>query len=520
MNVLLIYPEFPDTFWSFKHALKFVRRKAAVPPLGLLTVAAMLPSQWPKRLVDANVRELDDEHLAWADYAFISSMAVQAHAARRIVARCRRVGVKVVAGGPLFTIAHELFEKRAAGVEVVEGGPLFAAARDLLEEVDHLVLGEAEASLPPFLADLQQGRAKRVYTASGLPDLSQSPVPLWELADLDQYDAMAVQFSRGCPHDCDFCNVTALFGHRPRLKTAEQITAELEGLYERGWRRQVFVVDDNLLANKGYLKAEILPALIEWQGRGRRIPFITQVTIELADDEGLMQRMAEAGFNTVFVGIETPDEESLTECGKTQNVGRDLAEDVRSIQRAGLQVYGGFIVGFDHDTPATFQRQAALIEESAIVTAMVGVLQAPPGTRLFDRLERTGRLLGHSSGDNVDGTTNIVPAMGAEALRDGYVRLLQHIYAPEHYYPRIRSFLRECGRPKIGRPVGFREVMAFVRSVFRLGVLGNERTHYWGLLLWTCCHRPSLFPLAVTLAIYGHHFRRVVEQLAPWPQDL
>ena len=515
MNVLLIYPEFPDTFWSFKHALEFVRRKAAVPPLGLLTVAAMLPAQWPKRLVDANVRELDGEPLAWADCAFISSMAVQGHAVRRIVARCRQAGVKTVAGGPLFTIAHALSEEKADGAHVVEGGPLFAVARELLGEVDHLVLGEAEASLPSFLADVQHGCARRAYTASELPDLETSPVPLWELADLDEYDTMTVQFSRGCPHDCDFCNVTALFGHRPRLKTADQVIAELEGLYRQGWRRQVFVADDNLLANKARLKAEILPALIAWQQRKRRIPFITQSTIDLADDDVLMQMMVEAGFNTVFIGIETPDEDSLTECGKTQNRGRDLVSDVRRIQRAGLQVYGGFIVGFDHDTPATFQRQIELIQESAIVTAMVGLLQAPPGTRLFERLEREGRLVGHSSGDNVDGTTNIVPAMGIDTLREGHRKLLECIYSPERYYQRLKSFLREYGRPKVSRPLGFQEAMAFFRSASRLGVVGKERLRYWKLLLWTCFHRPRLFPLAVTLAICGHHFRQVVEHRVP-----
>ena len=512
MNALLIYPEFPDTFWSFRHALKFVHRKAAVPPLGLLTVAAMLPPQWPKRLVDANVGKLTDKDLAWADCAFISAMGVQGHAARRIVARCKQAGVKVVAGGPLFTIAHEVFEGKEAGLEIVEGGPLFAIARELLEEADHLVLGEAEASLPAFLADLEQGRARRVYTASELPELQTSPAPLWELADLGRYDTMTVQFSRGCPHDCDFCNVTALFGHRPRLKSPEQVVAELDGLYERGWRRQVFVVDDNLIGNKRYLKTELLPALIEWQHGRRHIGFITQACIDLADDEALMQMMVEAGFNTVFVGIETPDEDSLAECSKTQNKGRDLVEDIRRIQRAGLQVHGGFIVGFDHDTPSIFQRQVDFIEQSSIVTAMVGLLQAPPGTRLFERLRGEGRLLGHSSGDNVDGTTNIVPIMGLDALREGYGQILKHLYSPEHYYRRVKSFLREYKRPKIGRPVAFQEVMAFFRSVLHLGVLGKERVHYWKLLVWACFRRPGLFPLAVTLAIYGHHFRKTIEQ--------
>ena len=508
MNALLVYPEFPDTFWSFKHALKFVRRCAAVPPLGLLTVAAMLPREWGKRLVDANVRALDDEHLAWADLVFVSAMAVQLDAVRRLIARCKRAGLTVVAGGPVFTIGHAL---RGAGPDAFADDALMAIASEIFEEVDHFVLGEAEATLPSFLADLEQGRARRVYAMAELPSLRETPVHLWELADLGRYDTMTVQYSRGCPYDCDFCNVTALFGHRPRLKAAEQVVAELDGLYAQGWRRQVFVVDDNLLADKRRLTGELLPALIEWQ-RGRRpIPFIAQISIDLADDESLMAMMLEAGFNTVFIGIETPDDQSLAECNKTQNAGRDLVADIRRIQRAGLQVHGGFIVGFDSDTPDVFQRQIDFIEQAAIVTAMVGQLQAPPGTRLYERLAREGRLRGQSSGDNLDGTTNILPAMGLDALRDGHRSLLEHLYAPEHYYTRLRAFLREYGRPRVGRPVAFQDVLAFFRSVLHLGVLGRERLHYWKLLLWTCLHRPALFPLAVTLAIYGHHFHRVAD---------
>jgi radical SAM superfamily enzyme YgiQ (UPF0313 family) len=488
MNVLLIYPEFPDTFWSFKHALKFIRKKAASPPLGLLTVAAMLPPEWSKRLVDLNVTGLSEEDLAWADYAFVSGMVVQRESARHIIARCQEAGVKVVAGGPLFTSEHEQFGT-----------------------VDHFVLNEAEVTLPPFLADLEGGCARKVYTTSDFADIQKTLAPMWELADLSRYASMNMQYSRGCPYNCDFCNVTALFGHRPRTKSAQQILAELDTLYELGWRGHVFFVDDNLIGNKRRLKSELLPALIAWQKGKKKIPFNTEVSINLADDEELMRMMVEAGFDMVFIGIETPDEDSLAECSKNQNKNRDLVADVKRIQRAGLQVQGGFIVGFDNDTPSIFQRQIDFIQTSGIVTAMVGLLQAPPGTRLYERLKQEGRLLDHISGDNVDGTTNIIPIMNLDTLREGYLHLLQHIYSPEQYYQRVRTFLREYKPPKIKSSLEFQYILAFLRSIYRLGILGEERSHYWKLLFWTLFRRPQLFSLAVTFAIYGYHFRRVCE---------
>jgi radical SAM superfamily enzyme YgiQ (UPF0313 family) len=488
MNVLLIYPEFPDTFWSFKHALKFIRKKAASPPLGLLTVAAMLPSTWRKRLVDVNVAKLSQEDLAWADYAFISAMMVQRESARNIIARCKRAGVKVVAGGPLFTSEYEAFE-----------------------EVDHFVLNEAEETLAPFIADLEQGNARRIYTTTEYPDIEKTPAPLWELLDVDRYASMSIQFSRGCPYHCEFCNVTALFGHRPRTKTARQIIAELDGLYKLGWRGPVFFVDDNLIGNKKSLKTELLPALIEWRADKRAMPFNTEVSINLADDEGLMHMMAKAGFDVVFIGIETPNEDSLAECSKSQNKNRDLVKDVKQIQRAGLQVQAGFIVGFDSDTASIFQRQIDFIQKSGIVTAMVGLLQAPPGTRLYERLKQEGRLLDQLSGDNVDGTTNIIPTMNLDTLREGYKNILRHIYSPEFYYQRVKTFLREYKSPEIKAPLDFQHILAFFRSVYQLGIIGKERGHYWKLLLWTLFRRPRLFPLAVTLAVYGYHFRQICE---------
>jgi radical SAM superfamily enzyme YgiQ (UPF0313 family) len=488
LKVLLIYPEIPDTFWSFKHALKFIRKKSAYPPLGLLTVGAILPKKWSKRLIDLNVTKLTDEDLAWADYALISGMVVQKETAQQTIARCREAGLKVVCGGPLFTNEYEQFDG-----------------------VDHFVLNEAELTLPSFLADLDKGCAKRIYETPDHNDLRKTPAPMWELVDLKQYAAMSIQFSRGCPFDCEFCNVTALFGHRSRIKTTNQIISELDTLYGLGWRGQIFFVDDNFIGNKGYLKTQLLPALIKWRKNKRGIPFNTEASVNLVDDKPLMEMMVKAGFDTVFIGIETPDEKSLAECNKKQNRNRDLIECVKRIQRVGLQVTGGFIVGFDSDTSSIFQRQIDFIQKSGIVTAMVGLLQAPVGTKLYQRLKNEGRLMGHTSGDNVDGTTNIIPRMDLEELYAGYRDIMQHIYSPKLYYQRIKTFLREYKATKIENPLDFQHVLAFLRSSIRLGIFGKERFQYWKILLWTLFRRPGLFPLAITFAIYGHHFRKICD---------
>jgi radical SAM superfamily enzyme YgiQ (UPF0313 family) len=488
MNVLLIYPKFPDTFWSFTYALSFIGKKAAFPPLGLLTVASLLPAEWPKRLVDVNVDNLTDKDLLWADMAFIGGMAVQRKSAKQIIARCKQIGLKVIAGGPLFTAEPYGFR-----------------------EVDHLVLDEAELTLPAFLSDLHKGQLKKVYRASGFCDLCNTPTPSWDLVKTKRYASMNIQFSRGCPFNCEFCNVTALFGHRPRIKTPQQIIAELDRIYASGWRSSIFFVDDNFIGNKGYLKTHLLPALIEWRKDKKGCVFFTEASINLADDPELLDLMIKAGFDAVFIGIESPDEASLTECHKTQNKNRDLLESVAIIHRSGLQVMGGFIVGFDNDRPSIFQRQIDFIQKSGIVTAMVGMLQAPPGTRLFDRLQRESRVVNTFSGDNVDGTTNILPRMGIDRLLDGYQRIMQQIYSPKNYYRRVRTLLKELKEPEINQPINIQRFLSIFRSAFRLGVLGKERFHYWRLMIWTLIRKPRLISVAITLSIYGYHYRRICE---------
>ena len=492
MNVLLLYPEFPETFWSLKHALRFVRKRAVIPPLGLLTVAAMLPPQWNKRLVDLNIHPLSNADLAWAQLVMISGMVVQRESAKALIARCKAAGLTIIAGGPLFSSEYESFDL-----------------------VDHFVLGEAELSLPPFLADWEQGTAQRLYRAEGFADLHSTPIPLWELADLRYYACTGIQFSRGCPFDCDFCNVTAMFGRRPRTKTAAQVRAELEALQRSGWRGSIFFVDDNLIGNKRELKRDLLPVLVQWQQERGPFTFNTQVSINLADDPPLMTAMAGAGFDTVFIGIETPDNSSLAECSKSQNRNRDLVADVQRLHNAGLQVQGGFIVGFDSDQPSIFQRQIDFIQKSGIMTAMVGRLQAIPGTRLYDRMKRAHRLVGTATGDNVDGTSNIVPTMDPRVLQQGYEAILKSIYSPKQYYRRLRTFLKEYHAPPVHTRLTFGRVLAGAMATWRLGFVGKERFHYWRMLLWTSLHRPRNVPLAIQLVICGYHYRRISELLIP-----
>ena len=488
MNILLLYPEFPDTFWSFKHALTFVGKRASFPPLGLLTVASLLPETWQRRMVDLNVDRLRDRDLALADMVLISGMMVQKASAQSLIARCKAADLPVVAGGPLFTMDWESFP-----------------------EVDHFVLNEAEITLPEFLEDYAKGSPKQRYETDAFPAMATSPAPQWGLAHMKRYYAMSLQYSRGCPFNCDFCNITSLLGHKVRTKSSDQILAELNAMHAAGWQGRIFFVDDNFIGNKRHLKEDLLPRLIEWRRDKLGVTFQTEASINLADDPELMRLMAEAGFDTVFVGIETPNEVALAECHKQQNEQRDLVEDVKRMQRAGLMVQGGFIVGFDSDTSSIFQRQIDFIQRSGITTAMVGLLQAPKGTRLYQRMEQEGRILGEASGDNVGGTTNIRPSMDFQKLHAGYKQILNHIYHPGNYCARAKTLLREF-RPSVKTGLLTRtDVAALFRSIVRLGILSRDRLHYWHLLGWTMLRRPTLLPMAVTLAISGYHFRRVCQ---------
>jgi radical SAM superfamily enzyme YgiQ (UPF0313 family) len=488
MKILLVYPKYPTTFWSFSYALKFISKKASLPPLGLLTVAAMLPADWELRLIDKNVKRLTDADLRWADYVFLSAMSIQRESTESVIRRCKALGVKLIAGGPLFTSVPEEFG-----------------------DVDHLVLNEAEITLPLFLEDLKQGRPQHIYTSTQWAKLAATPVPRFDLLDQRKYASMNIQYSRGCPFDCDFCNITVLYGRVPRTKDASQVLAELDALYTRGWRGGVFLVDDNFIGNKGKLKKEVLPAITGWMEK-RKHPFslYTEVSINLSDDEELMKLMAKAGFDQVFVGIETPNEESLAECSKLQNRNRDLIASVKRIQQAGIEVQAGFIVGFDKDPATIFERLIAFIQESGIVTAMVGLLNAPHGTKLYHRMKAEGRIMKSPTGDNTDFSINFVPKMKTELLLSGYRKILHTIYSPKHYYARVKKFLKEYHPSKArGGRLQLSHLKALVRSVVRLGIIGRERFQYWKLFFWSLFRRPRLLPLAITLSIYGFHFRKV-----------
>ncbi len=483
----MVYPMYPDTFWSFKHALKFVSKKASFPPLGLLTVAALLPREWNKKLIDTNVRDLADEDILWADYVFISAMSIQSESAHQIIDQCKKLHAKIVAGGPLFTSSSEYYE-----------------------HIDYLVLDEAEITLPQFLHDLSEGKAKHLYTTDEWANITTTPLPLWDLISSNDYTSMNVQYSRGCPFDCDFCDITVLYGRIPRTKTQPQVMAELDALSRSGWRGPVFFVDDNFIGNKGKLKKDILPAIIEWNERNNTpFYFSTEVSINLADDDTLMQLMVKAEFEAVFIGIESPNEESLIECNKIQNRNRDLIASVKKIQRAGLEVQGGFIVGFDNDPHTIFDTLTNFIQESGIVTAMVGLLNAPRGTKLHKRLLNEGRLLNDFTGNNTDFSMNFVPQMNSQKLIDGYKTILDTIYSPKYYYQRVTLFLKDFKPKKKVFHLNPNYILALLRSMFKLGVIGEERIYYWKLFLWSLFCKPQLFSLAILYTIYGFHFRRI-----------
>jgi radical SAM superfamily enzyme YgiQ (UPF0313 family) len=489
MKILLVYPEYPNTFWSFKYVLKFVAKKAAFPPLGLLTVGAMLPADWEKKLVDVNVEPLMDEQILRADIVFISAMIIQKKSAQEIIDRCRNLGRKVVAGGPAFTTKHDGFSG-----------------------VDHFVLNEAEVTLPLFLADLAAGSLKRIYVSQEKPTLAETPIPLWSLINIKDYAALAVQYSRGCPYNCEFCDIIVMNGRRPRIKSAAQIKKEFQAIYDTGWRKSVFIVDDNFIGNRHEVK-KMLPELIAWQ-KERKFPFtlLTEASTDLANDEELMQMMSDANFFKVFLGLETPDNKSLKECGKYQNAAMNLVEAVNTIHRHGIQVMGGFIVGFDNDTESIFEEQIKFIQQIGVVTAMVGLLTALPKTRLWHRLETEGRLLSESTGENTDGSLNFVPVMGVENLQAGYRKILKTIYSPKCYYQRINTFIANY-TPTVRTKIKREDLRPFYRSAWRIGIISRARFRYWRLLIKTLIKKRTALPIAVELAIYGLHYDKIARRI-------
>jgi len=489
VRVLLIQPHYPDSFWSFRHALRFISKKAAVPPLGLITVSAMLPKTWDKRLVDLNITPLKTSDLLWADYVFITAMSIQKESVEKVIEACVKYQVKIVAGGPLF-----------------------AQEYDNYPQIDHFILNEAEITLPFFLDDLQKGiTPERVYKTPKYADLSETPIPDYHLLSRKHYAFMNIQVSRGCPFACDFCEITSLLGHKVRMKETHQILKELETLYNLNWRGPVFVVDDNFIGNKMEIKNDLLPALKNWMQK-HKYPFTfnTQTSINLADDEDLLTLMIESGFNSVFIGIETPLEESLNECNKVQNNNRNLLQSVKKIQRAGILVAGGFIVGFDNDSPSVFQKQIDFIQQSGIVSAMVGLLNAPKNTKLYKRLESEKRLSFEATGNNTDLSMNFIPIMPQQELIQGYQKIIANIYSIKPYYKRIRVVLSNYKPSNIkSARLNYRALKGFIKSIIIIGIINKGRREYWKLIFWTLFKRPKSIVDAIEYAVYGHHYRIV-----------
>lgn len=491
MKILFVYPEMPESCWTFKKELDLVGYKAATPPLGLMTVAAMLPETWEKRLVDENIEKLRDSDIKWADYVFIGGMNVQEFSVRKVISKCKALNAIIVAGGPLFTHEYERFP-----------------------EVDYLVLNEAEITLPLFLDDLEKGTPKRIYQTNEYADIHTTPIPLWSLAKLNKYPSIGIQYSRGCPFKCDFCDVTALFGQKSRTKTAEQIINELNSIPNIDSFIQLTFADDNLIGNKHELKTHLLPELIKWQeNRKKKAWFLTQVSINLADDDEMMELMRDAGFGTIFVGLETPDEQALIASNKNQNTKRNLLENVKHLQKSGFEVMGGFIVGFDSDTPDIFQRQIDFIQESGVVISNISILNAPAGTELHSKMKAENRLIDRTW--SFDGATNMIPVMDADALIQGFNQVVTYLYGTEGFYTRVRKFLSIYTKPEIHKNSKFvlRSYMlkGLFYGLFTLGIKDKNRIHFWKLFFWTIKNRPDIWDWSIGLCARGRHFRIAFE---------
>jgi radical SAM superfamily enzyme YgiQ (UPF0313 family) len=490
MKILLINPEYPDTYWSFRHALPFEGKRSAFPPLGLLTVSALLPRAWERRLIDLNVRRLRDADIKWADMVFCTAMLVQKDSLRQVVARCKAMGKRVVIGGPYVTTSVES-----------------------LPEADHVFLGEAETTLPEFVRDLERGEARRVYQAADKPALALTPVPDFRLADLNRYSAMSVQYSRGCPFSCEFCDIIEIYGRVPRTKSNQQMLSELDALLATGWRGTVFIVDDNFIGNKKNVR-RLLPELAAWQQRnGRPFSFLTEASVNLAEDEPLLDDMRRAGFHRVFLGIETPVVESLKEARKGQNTRGDLLDSVRKIQGYGMEVMAGFIVGFDSDPEDIFERQINFIRASAIPLAMVGLLTALPDTQLWRRLKGEGRLLAESSGENTNCELNFVPKMDPRRLIEGYQSIMRTIYNPSEYYSRALECVRRMSmeKPEPNKHNFVSGTLAVARIALKLGVFDRERREFWRFFRRAVAEHREAFAVSMRLAAMGYHFRKLAE---------
>jgi radical SAM superfamily enzyme YgiQ (UPF0313 family) len=491
VRVLLVHPEFPTTYWGFQHSLRLIGRRATLPPLGLISVAALLPRRWDMRLVDMNVAPLTWADVQWADVVLTGGMLVQEPSMHEVLTLARQVGRRTVIGGPACTTSPERFG-----------------------DADCLWLGEAEGRVDALVAAIVGGaQGPRVLEApAARPSLHEVPVPRFDLLDMRRYRAMCIQTSRGCPFACEFCDIIEIFGRVPRVKQPAQVIAELEALHRLGHRGEVFVVDDNFIGNKKAARG-ILAEIARWQERaGDPFTFYTEASLNLAADDKLIAAMRAAIFTSVFIGIETPDPEALKLTGKRQNVGVDIRLALDKLTAAGLEVMAGFIVGFDGDRPESFDAQRELLRDAPLPLAMTGLLTALPGTALWRRLEREGRLRDHSDGDAF-ARPNFTPTMPERELVAGYARLLADLYEPEAYFRRCAAVVERLGAPLRQGPLLAADVWIALRSVYWLGLLGARRSLLWRLLLRAMPRGIHAVRTAIACAVRGEHMIRYTEEV-------
>jgi radical SAM superfamily enzyme YgiQ (UPF0313 family) len=498
-NALLVYPEFETSFWSFKFTLQYLGKKSSMPSLGLLTLANIFPQDYNLRLVDMNVRPLTDDDLHWADLVCTSTMIVQRKSLAHVIARAKRAGKPVVAGGPHATSYWE----------------------DIVD-VDYFLLGEVEDTFPLFLRDLENSTAKHLYVPRERPAITQTPLPRYDLINMRDYGSMLLQFSRGCPFDCEFCDITKLYGRVPRTKTNEQMLAEFDLLYGLGWRGALFLVDDNFIGNRRDA-LRLLRALIPWQ-RARNYPFTlcTEASMNLVEYEELMDTMIQAGFTSVFVGIETPTPAALLATKKPQNVSKADPDyplhAVHTLQAKGFEVMGGFILGLDGDTPEAFDTHIRFIQQAAIPMAMEGLLTVLKGTDLYYRMEREGRLRGDTTGNNLDTSLNFVPEMPEEVLRAGYKQVLNTIYDRrlDNYFARCWTLFQRLDRSRAPQPMStplrLAEMLRFALASMQQ-LMSIQGPAYVKFLSRVVTRHPDMLREAFALGAKGYHLRKITEQI-------
>ena len=489
MKVLLIYPLFPKTFWSYEKILELVNRKVLLPPLGLVTVAAILPQEWEFKLVDRNIRAVTEAEWKWADVVILSAMIVQKP-----------------------DLLDQIREAKRRGKRVAVGGPYPTSVPDEVQEVgaDYLILDEGEITLPLFVDAIQRGDQTGIFRSNGeKPDVTNTPIPRFDLLEFDAYDSMSVQFSRGCPFQCEFCDIIVLYGRKPRTKTPGQLLAELDYLYELGWRRGVFMVDDNFIGNKRNVKL-LLKDLKVWQVEHQYpFRFNTEASIDLAQDAELMELMTECYFDAVFLGIETPDEESLQLTKKFQNTRSSLAESVDTITRAGLRVIAGFIVGFDGEKSGAGDRIVRFAEQTGIPTTTFAMLQALPNTALWHRLEKEGRLRGKDGNINQTTLMNFIPTRPLEEIAREYVEAFWQLYEPEQYLDRVYRYFLTLGAPKCKTPFklpSLIDLKAVLIVCWRQGLKRKTRWKFWHHLFSMIRRNPAVWEHYLIVCAHNEHF--------------